>query len=141
MPAWHIASVIAARYFGSYWGKSGHRWILAHGGSVANDPYVWSGRASQVDFAELAVSGLASMYPAFDWSVAPGHHGYQRACDLIKRQTSIGPVGSPVFACAGKTEPPFRLILSQTSAGKVYRSGYVIAGSSLFTVPVIVSVG
>jgi hypothetical protein len=110
-------------------------------GSVVNDPYVWSGRASQVDFAELAVSGLASMYPAFDWSVAPGHHGYQRACDLIKRQTSIGPVGSPVFACAGKTEPPFRLILSQTSAGKVYRSGYVIAGSSLFTVPVIVSVG
>jgi hypothetical protein len=30
------------------------------------DPHVWSGRALQVDFAELAVSGLASMYPAFD---------------------------------------------------------------------------
>jgi hypothetical protein len=30
---------------------------------------VWSGRALQVDFAELAVSGLASMYPACDWSV------------------------------------------------------------------------
>jgi hypothetical protein len=29
------------------------------------DPDVWSGRALQVDFAELAVSGLASMYPAF----------------------------------------------------------------------------
>jgi len=28
-----------------------------------------------------------------------------------------GPFGSPVFACAGKTEPPCRLILSQTSAG------------------------
>src|ERR1700738_63412 len=28
-----------------------------------------SGRALQVDFAELAVSGLASMYPAFDWGV------------------------------------------------------------------------
>ena len=27
------------------------------------------------------------------------------------------PFGSPVFACAGKTDPPFRLILSQTSAG------------------------
>jgi len=27
--------------------------------------------------------GLASMYPASDWSTAPGHHGYQRACDLI----------------------------------------------------------
>jgi hypothetical protein len=36
-----------------------------------------------------------------------------------------------VFASAGKTEPPSRFILSQTSAGKVYRSGYVIAGSSL----------
>ena len=32
------------------------------------NPNVWSGRALQVDFAELAVSGLASMYPAFDWS-------------------------------------------------------------------------
>jgi len=28
-----------------------------------------------------------------------------------------GPVGSPVFACAGKTDPPSLLILSQTSAG------------------------
>ena len=65
---------------------------------------------------------------------APGHHGYQRACDLIKRQASTGPVGSPVFACAGKTEPPSRLILSQTSAGKSYRFAYVIAGSSSFDV-------
>jgi len=32
-------------------------------------PDVWSGRALQVDIAELAVCGLASMYPAFDWSV------------------------------------------------------------------------
>jgi hypothetical protein len=36
------------------------------------DPHVWSGRALQVDFAELAVSGLASMYPAFDWSICSG---------------------------------------------------------------------
>src|SRR5690242_10726711 len=55
-------------------------------------------------FAELAVSGLASMYPAFDWSIAPGHHGYQRACDLISGQASIGPFGSPVFAWARKTD-------------------------------------
>jgi hypothetical protein len=48
---------------------------------------------------------------------APGHHGYQRACVLISGQASSGPFGSPVFACAGKTEPPSRLILSQTSAG------------------------
>jgi len=48
---------------------------------------------------------------------APGHHGYQRACELISGPASIGPFGSPVFACAGKTEPPSHLILSQTSAG------------------------
>ena len=32
------------------------------------DPNVWSGRASQEDFVDLVVSGLASMYPASDWS-------------------------------------------------------------------------
>jgi hypothetical protein len=39
------------------------------------------------------------------------------ACVLISGQASIGPFGSPVFACAGKTDPPSLLILSQTSAG------------------------
>jgi len=48
---------------------------------------------------------------------APGHHGYQRADVLISGQTSNGPFGSPGFACAVKTDPPSRLILSQTSAG------------------------
>ena len=57
---------------------------------------------------------------------APGHHGYQRACVLISCQASTGPNGSPVFACAGKTGPPSRLILSQTSAGNRIRC-YVIA--------------
>ena len=57
------------------------------------------------------------MYPTFDWSVAPGHHGYQRACDLISGKASRRPNGSPVFADAGKTEPPSRFILSRTSAG------------------------
>jgi hypothetical protein len=50
--------------------------------------------------------GLASMYPASDWSIAPGPHGYQRACDLISGQASNGPLGSPVFVRAGKTDPP-----------------------------------
>lgn len=40
-----------------------------HHGMDAIDPNVWSGRASQEVFVELVVSGLASMYPAFDWSV------------------------------------------------------------------------
>src|SRR5271156_3295667 len=59
------------------------------------------------------------MYPVSSWSCfAPDHHGYQRACDLINGQASIGPSGSPVFARARKTDPPSLLILSQTSAGK-----------------------
>src|SRR6202789_2809539 len=71
---------------------------------------------------------------------APGHHGYQRACDLISGQASTGPFGSPVFACAGKTEPPSLLILSQTSAGKAYRSDYVIAGSSFCAAHMVVGI-
>src|SRR6516162_6618384 len=63
--------------------------------------------------------GLASMYPTSVWSgCAPGHHGYQRVCDLISGQASSGPNGSPVFAYAGKTDPPSLLILSQTLAGR-----------------------
>ena len=57
---------------------------------------------------------------------APGHHGYQRACDLINVQASTGPTGPPVFARTGKTDLPSRLNLSQTSsAGKSDRSDYV----------------
>ena len=69
---------------------------------------------------------------------APGHYGYQRACDLINVQASTGPTGPPVFARTGKTDPPSRLILSQTSsAGKSDRSDYVIAGSSFCAAAVI----
>jgi hypothetical protein len=39
---------------------------LAKRGPSTHDPDVWSGRALQEGFVELAVSGLASMYPAFD---------------------------------------------------------------------------
>jgi hypothetical protein len=40
-------------------------------------------------FRRTGVSGLASMYPAFDWSCfAPVHYGYQRACDLVSGQAS-----------------------------------------------------
>ena len=97
--------------------KSGVNPTCQDSSTDAFDPNVWSGRALQENFADLAVSGLASMYPTFDWSVAPGHHGYQRACDLISGKASRRPNGSPVLARAGKTEPPSRLVLSQTSAG------------------------
>src|SRR5450759_4237545 len=66
---WRGPDIPAAPAFVRYWSNSGQRWILAGDGLSAFDPNVWSGRASQVDFAELAVSGFASMYPASDWSV------------------------------------------------------------------------
>jgi hypothetical protein len=80
---------------------------------------VWSGRASQEvsSIWRLAVSHQC-IRPLIGAVWAPGHHGYQRACGLISRQASNGPSGSPGFAGAGKTGPPSRFILSQTSAGK-----------------------
>ena len=63
--------------------------------------------ALQDDFVELAAAVLHQcIRPLIGACCAPGHHGYQRACVLISGQASIGPFGSPVFACARKTEPP-----------------------------------
>jgi hypothetical protein len=90
------------------------------GGPGTFDPNVWSGRALQEGFAELSVSGLASMYPASDWSCrAPGHHGYQRACDLITGQASSGHLGHQCSHAPGRPILHLVLILSQTSAGSV----------------------
>jgi hypothetical protein len=42
---------------------------------------------------------------------------YWHKADITRGRKGLnGPLGSPVFACAGKTEPPSHLILSQTSA-------------------------
>src|SRR5437899_12778224 len=57
-------------------------------------------------FVELASAVLHQCIWRLIGACAPGHHGYQRACDLISGQASTGPFGSPVFACAGKTDPP-----------------------------------
>jgi len=62
---------------------------------------------------------------------APGHHGYQRACDLISGQASSGPFGSPVFACAGKTDPPSSSHSSRRPRRAKGAVGYII-DSSLF---------
>jgi hypothetical protein len=62
------------------------------------------------------------MYPAFRWSVV-----LRAIMDISAPAISLadrphaGPFGSPVFACAGKTEPPSCLIFSQTLAGKMTR--------------------
>src|SRR5437773_12545437 len=71
------------------------------------------------EFVELSVAVLHQCIRPLIGAFAPGHHGYQRAGDLISGQASIGPFGSPVFARAGKTDPPSLRILSQTSVDKL----------------------
>ena len=71
------------------------------------DPNVWSGRAVQEVSSTLADAVLHQCIRLLIGAYcAPSHHGYQRACGLISGQASNGPFGSPVFACAGKTDPP-----------------------------------
>src|SRR5262245_1373759 len=67
------------------------------------DPYICSGRAVQ-EVTELVDAVLHYCIRPLIGASAPGHHGYQRACDLILGQASNGLVGSPVFARAGKTD-------------------------------------
>jgi len=85
--------------------------VIGEGSNDAFDPDVWSGRALQVDFAEPAVSGLASMYPVSDWSCfAPDHHGYQRACDLVNGPASTGHLGHQCAHALGR--PNLHLVSS-----------------------------
>ena len=94
----------------------------------AFDPDVWSGRALQVDFAELAVSGLASMYPVSDWSCfAPDHHGYQRACELINGQASTGHSGHQCSHAPGR--PILHLFSSSRRPRRVTGKGSGITSS------------
>src|SRR6266702_1309142 len=65
-------------------------------------------------FVNLADAVLHQCIRPLIGAFALGHHGYPRACVLVTGQASIGPFGSPVFARARKTDPPFCLVLSQT---------------------------
>jgi hypothetical protein len=51
--------------------------------SVGFDPNVWSGRAMQEISSTLADAVLHQCIRPLIGACAPGHHGYQRACDLI----------------------------------------------------------
>src|SRR5262249_48555400 len=53
--------------------------------------------------------GLASMYPAFGWSLlCSGPSWVSARVRSHYRKGLKGPFGSPVFACTGKTDPPSR---------------------------------
>jgi hypothetical protein len=84
--------------------KADKEWT-AH--SIATDPNVRSPRAVQKGFGDLVGCGVLHqcIWPLLRARFAAGHHGYQRACDLISGQTSNGPFESPVFGmrrAAGK---------------------------------------
>src|SRR5262245_44270744 len=52
--------------------------------------------------------GLASMYPAFGWSACSRPSWISARVRSHYRTGLRGPFGSPVFARAGKTDPPSR---------------------------------
>src|SRR6516162_11430586 len=52
---------------------------------------------------------------------APGHHGYQRACDLVSGQASPGHLGHQYSYAPERPILHLVFILSQTSAGKTFR--------------------
>ena len=82
------------------------------------DPMYNPAVRSKKIFGGLAGTILRQCIRLSDWGFRLlAAHGYQRACELITAKDLNGPFGSPVFACAGKTEPPSRLILPQNWAG------------------------
>jgi hypothetical protein len=68
-PPWPMALPLMPSIYFRFRRHSDHYSMLARNAPVANDPNVWSGRASQEIFVELVMNGLASMYPVFNWSV------------------------------------------------------------------------
>src|SRR5882672_371966 len=68
------------------------------------------------------------MYPVSDWSSLCSGPSWISARARSHYRTGVNePFGSPVFARAGKTDPPSLRILSQTSAGEGVWGHHVIA--------------
>src|SRR6266567_1467486 len=94
------------------------------------DPDVWSGRASQEVFVEVTVSGLASMYPASDWSAL----WLRATMDISARATSLA--DRPHWAIrvtSARTRREDRSSISShplADLGGLETSGYIIASSS-----------
>src|SRR5262249_329381 len=83
-------------------------WRMCAGGPLMTRMYGPAVRRKRV--CRSGGCGLASMYPACDWSSAPGHHGYQRACDLISGQASMGHLGHQCSQAPGR--PILHLVAS-----------------------------
>jgi hypothetical protein len=88
----------------AFGGKADKRHGVALTALVANDSDVWSGRALQENFHRAG--GCAVLHqcirPLIGAFCAPGHHGYQRACDLISGQASTGRRGHQCSHAPGR---------------------------------------
>jgi len=108
--------------FGEQRTSSGHQRRTA--------PNVWSGRALQEGFVDLADAVLHQCIRSF----IGARRGSRPIMDISARASSLADrlrksrPGHQGWACAGKTDPPSPLILSQTSAG-----WYVIDRCSLMS--------
>jgi hypothetical protein len=101
---------------------------------------ITAGRALQENFIDLAVSGLASMYPAFRWSIS-----LRAIMDISARAISLtdrprpGHLGHQCSHAPGR--PNLHLVSFSRRPRRVRRpgSGYVIGGSWFCADPVIFS--
>ena len=92
-------------------------------------PDVWSGRALQEVFVDLADAVLHQcIRPLIGAWCAPGHHGYQRACDLISGSASKGRRGHQCSHAPGR--PILHLVSSSRRPRQVKAVGYVIDSPS-----------
>jgi hypothetical protein len=83
------------------------------------DPHVWSGRAVQEVFVDPADTVLHQcIRPLLGAVLLRAIMDISAHAISLTDRPRAGPCGSPVFAYAGKTDPPSLLILSQTLAGK-----------------------
>src|SRR5262249_4177794 len=84
--------------------------------AVVPDPFVWTGRALQAESSEWVVWSCASVSGPCVELIAPGHHGYPRAFDLI-----LGSASKASWVTRSRTRrrdrSPFFKSNSQTSAG------------------------
>ena len=101
--------------------------------------------ASPISFVNLADAVLHQcIWPLkFIWSLirafAPGHHGYQRACDLISGQASSDRQGHQGSHAPGRPILHRRLALSQNSASRLLITSSI--ASWLCAVPLFVPGG
>ena len=96
------------------------------------DPNVWSGRALQEAFVDPGkITVLHQCIRPLLGACAPGHHGYQRACDVITGQASPSRLGHQCSHAPGR---PISILVSSSRRPRRAKGavGYIIDSSPYF---------